>query len=211
MRCGRRAAAADCAMTVGQALAQAGLVPLDGQVLLAHVVGQNRAWLVAHRDDPLPRAQADAFFALAKRRRDGEPVAHLTGVREFWGLALAVTPDVLIPRPETESAGRACAGEDRAGSSGARPRPRHRVGCDRARARARAAARAGAWRWIVRPPRSTSRAATRSVSASPTWSSWRRTGTPRWPASASTSSSATRLTSRPAIRTCARATCASSR
>lgn len=90
-------------MTVGQALAQAGLVPLDGQVLLAHVIGQSRAWLVAHRDDPLPRAQADAFFALAKRRREGEPVAHLTGTREFWGLALAVTPDVLIPRPETES------------------------------------------------------------------------------------------------------------
>lgn len=91
------------AMTVGQALAQAGLVPLDGQVLLAHVVGQNRAWLVAHRDDALPRAQADVFFALAKRRRDGEPVAHLTGVREFWGLSLTVTPDVLIPRPETEA------------------------------------------------------------------------------------------------------------
>jgi release factor glutamine methyltransferase len=90
-------------MTVGQALAQAGLVPLDGQVLLAQVTGQSRAWLVAHRDDPLPRAQADAFFALAKRRREGEPVAHLTGMREFWGLALAVTPDVLIPRPDTES------------------------------------------------------------------------------------------------------------
>lgn len=90
-------------MTVGQALAQAGLVPVDSQVLLAHVVGQNRAWLVAHRDDALPRPQADAFFALAKRRRDGEPVAHLTGVREFWGLQLAVTPDVLIPRPETEA------------------------------------------------------------------------------------------------------------
>ena len=90
-------------MTVGQALAQAGLVPLDGQVLLSHVTGQSRAWLVAHRDDPLPRALGDAFFALAKRRRDGEPVAHLTGTREFWGLAVAVTPDVLVPRPETES------------------------------------------------------------------------------------------------------------
>jgi release factor glutamine methyltransferase len=90
-------------LTVGQALAQAGLVPVDGQVLLAHVLGQNRAWLAAHRDEPLPRAQADAFLALAKRRRDGEPVAHLTGMREFWGLLLAVTPDVLIPRPETES------------------------------------------------------------------------------------------------------------
>ena len=50
-----------------------------------------------------PRLQADAFFALAKRRRDGEPVAYLTGTREFWGLSLRVTPDVLIPRPETET------------------------------------------------------------------------------------------------------------
>lgn len=90
-------------MTVGQILAQAGLVPLEAQVLLAHVVGRNRSWLVAHRDEPLPRAQADAFFALARRRRAGEPVAHLTGVREFWGLELSVTQEVLIPRPETET------------------------------------------------------------------------------------------------------------
>jgi release factor glutamine methyltransferase len=90
-------------MTVRQALAQAGLVPIDGQVLLAHAVQRDRAWLLAHGDDVLTRAQADKFFELAKRRRDGEPVAYLTGLREFWGLPLAVTPDVLIPRPETET------------------------------------------------------------------------------------------------------------
>ena len=90
-------------MRVGEALAQCGLVPIDGQVLLAHVVGSDRAWLAAHRDDDLTRAQADAFFALAKRRRDGEPVAYLTGVKEFWGLPLRVTQDVLIPRPATET------------------------------------------------------------------------------------------------------------
>jgi len=89
--------------TVGQALAQSGLVPIDGQVLLAHVVARDRAWLAAHRDEPLARTQAEAFFALAKRRRAGEPVAYLTGVREFYGLVLAVTPAVLIPRPETET------------------------------------------------------------------------------------------------------------
>ncbi len=89
--------------TVGQVLAQSGLVPLDAQVLLAFCAGKDRAWLVAHRDDALTRAEADAFFTLAKRRRDGEPVAYLTGTREFWGLSLAVTPDVLIPRPETET------------------------------------------------------------------------------------------------------------
>ena len=91
------------ALTVRRALAQSGLVPIDAQVLLAHVVGADRTWLVAHATDPLPAALADAFFALAKRRRDGEPVAYLTGRREFHGLDLVVTPAVLIPRPETET------------------------------------------------------------------------------------------------------------
>lgn len=90
-------------VTVGRALAQSGLVPLDAQVLLAHVLGRDRAWLVAHADDALARDPSDAFFALARRRRDGEPVAHLTGVREFWGLPLRVSAAVLIPRPETET------------------------------------------------------------------------------------------------------------
>ena len=89
--------------TVGQALVQCGLAPIDAQVLLAHTVGRDRTWLVAHRSDALTREQSDAFFALAKRRRDGEPVAYLTGTREFWGLPFIVTPDVLIPRPETET------------------------------------------------------------------------------------------------------------
>jgi release factor glutamine methyltransferase len=89
--------------TVRQALAQSGLVPVDAQVLLAQVLGVARSWLAAHGDDALTKADADAFFAVAKRRRSGEPVAYLTGRREFWGLVLHVTPDVLIPRPETET------------------------------------------------------------------------------------------------------------
>ncbi len=89
--------------TVRQALARCGLVPIDAQVLLAHVVERDRAWLAAHGDDALTPMQADTFAALAARRRDGAPVAYLTGTREFWGLALRVTPDVLIPRPETET------------------------------------------------------------------------------------------------------------
>lgn len=89
--------------SVSLALAQSGLVPLDAQVVLAHVLAKDRAWLVAHADEPLSREQAAAFFGLAKRRRDGEPVAYLTGVREFWGMPLRVSPAVLIPRPETES------------------------------------------------------------------------------------------------------------
>jgi release factor glutamine methyltransferase len=89
--------------TIAQALAQSGLVPIDAQVLLAYTLQRDRAWLVAHGTKPLGRDQADRFFALARRRRDGEPVAYLTGVREFWGLSLIVTPNVLIPRPETET------------------------------------------------------------------------------------------------------------
>jgi release factor glutamine methyltransferase len=89
--------------TVSAALAQSGLVPLDAQVLLAHVVGRDRAWLVAHGADALAREQWTAFMALALRRQDGEPVAYLTGTREFWGLRLRVTPEVMIPRPETET------------------------------------------------------------------------------------------------------------
>jgi release factor glutamine methyltransferase len=89
--------------TVRRALAQSGLVPVDGEVLLAHVLGRNRAWIAAHRDETIDAQEAAAFAALARRRRDGEPVAYLTGVREFWGLPLAVSPAVLIPRPETET------------------------------------------------------------------------------------------------------------
>ncbi len=89
--------------TVRQALAQSGLAPVDAKVLLAHVLGRGRAWLAAHETDVLTREQSGAFEAFCRRRRDGEPVAYLTGFREFWGLDIAVTPDVLIPRPETET------------------------------------------------------------------------------------------------------------
>ena len=89
--------------TVRQALVQSGLVPIDAQVLLAYVLGNTRTWLAAHADAALTPGQAARFFSLARRRRDGEPVAYLTGTREFWGLSLLVTPNVLIPRPETET------------------------------------------------------------------------------------------------------------
>ena len=90
-------------VTVGRALAQSGLVPLDAQVLLAHALRHDRAWLVAHDDAALTSEQAEAFAVSARRRRDGEPIAYLTGVREFWGLPFVVSPAVLIPRPETET------------------------------------------------------------------------------------------------------------
>lgn len=91
------------ALTVRRALAQASLAPIDAQALLAHVLSRDRGWLHAHATDPLSVADAEAFFTLARRRREGEPVAYLVGRREFWGLPIEVDRSVLIPRPETEA------------------------------------------------------------------------------------------------------------
>lgn len=88
--------------TVSRALAASGLVPFEARLLLAHVLGRDRAWLAAHADDVVAAQEAKTFDALARRRRDGEPMGYLIGRREFYGLDLEITPDVLIPRPETE-------------------------------------------------------------------------------------------------------------
>jgi release factor glutamine methyltransferase len=88
--------------TVSRALAMSGLVPIEARILLAHVVERDRAWLAAHGDAELTVQQAKAFDELARRRHNGEPVAYLTGRREFYGLDLEITPEVLIPRSETE-------------------------------------------------------------------------------------------------------------
>ena len=86
------------------ALAAAGVdTPrLDAEVLLAHVLGVDRAQLVAHPDRALDPAQARRFMDAARRRREREPVAYITGSRGFRALELAVDARVLIPRPETE-------------------------------------------------------------------------------------------------------------
>ncbi len=75
---------------------------LDAEVLAMHVTGLTRTALITRAGDPLPRDQETRLRDLVERRGQGEPVAYLTGRREFWSLELAVTPDVLIPRPETE-------------------------------------------------------------------------------------------------------------
>lgn len=89
-------------LTVSRALAASGLVPFEAKLLLGHALGRDRAWLAAHADDVVAAQEAKAFDALARRRRDGEPIAYLIGRREFYGLDLEITSDVLIPRPETE-------------------------------------------------------------------------------------------------------------
>lgn len=90
-------------LTVRQALLQSWLAPIDAQVLLAHVLNVDRAWLIAHATGSLTPTDGERFFALVQQRRDGLPVAYLTGRREFWGLSLSVDRSVLIPRPETET------------------------------------------------------------------------------------------------------------
>lgn len=71
-------------------------------ILLAHVLGHSRAWLRAHGEDPVDHGLRSRFRDLLARRRVGVPVAYLTGSREFWSLSLRVTPDVLVPRADTE-------------------------------------------------------------------------------------------------------------
>jgi release factor glutamine methyltransferase len=72
------------------------------ELLLLHVLGRDRTWLYAHPEEVVSGENAQRFFALLARRANGEPTQHLTGKQEFWGLEFEVTPDVLIPRPETE-------------------------------------------------------------------------------------------------------------
>jgi len=75
---------------------------LAAELLLLHVSAQDRAWLYAHPEETLSAEISNHYFALIHRRTNGEPTQHLTGKQEFWGLEFEVTPDVLIPRPETE-------------------------------------------------------------------------------------------------------------
>ena len=83
-----------------------GAVPLcarlDAEVLLAHVLGRPRSALIAHAEQCVDAAAVARYRMLLARRAGGEPIAYLIGEREFWSLMLAVSPAVLIPRPETE-------------------------------------------------------------------------------------------------------------
>ena len=91
---------------VAQALAAAqaaGIDRLDAQLLLGHVLGRDRSWLIAHDDDALDDAAAQRYAALWARRQTGEPLAYLVGEKEFHGLVLSVDPAVLVPRPDTET------------------------------------------------------------------------------------------------------------
>ncbi len=96
---------------VGETLAQAAKTLADAgieaprheaEILLGHLLERSRATLWSHPEDSLPDRHHSRFLALCRRRAAGEPMAYLTGHREFWSLDLLVDPRVLIPRPETE-------------------------------------------------------------------------------------------------------------
>ena len=74
----------------------------DAEILLGFVTGKSRSWIIAFDDSLLSEDQLSLLSALLQRRINGEPVAYLTGQREFWSLSLTVSPDTLIPRPDTE-------------------------------------------------------------------------------------------------------------
>ena len=75
---------------------------LDAELLLARAIDTTRSYLFAHPDDTLDGLAAERFEESLARRVDGEPMAYITGTREFWSLDLMVTPATLVPRPETE-------------------------------------------------------------------------------------------------------------
>jgi len=89
-----------------QRFERAGIAPdeaaIDAEVLARHVLGWDRSSLITRGHQPAPAEFESIFESLAARRENREPVAMITGHREFWNLDFEVTPDVLVPRPETE-------------------------------------------------------------------------------------------------------------
>jgi release factor glutamine methyltransferase len=85
-------------------LSEAGITTarLDAEVLLSHILNRDRAWIITHIHDSLDVAYRALFEEAIIRRAKREPLQHIIGKQEFWGLDFIVTPDVLIPRPETE-------------------------------------------------------------------------------------------------------------
>lgn len=95
---------ADAITSAVKTLALAGVpnARLDVELLLSHILGKNRAWIFTHIAETLDQPREELFREMADRRARREPLQYIIGRQEFWGLEFTVTPDVLIPRPETE-------------------------------------------------------------------------------------------------------------
>jgi len=103
--------------TVGELLREAarflegqgvGSARLEAELLLAHALGLDRVQLYVNHGKPLTPSEVDLFRELCRRRVRGEPTAYIIGIKEFFSLPFSVSPDVLIPRPETEELVEAC-------------------------------------------------------------------------------------------------------
>lgn len=88
--------------TIDALLKNPPISPLETRILLTHALNMSRVQLITQSERSLTAEEAQRLSALFQRRIHGEPIAYIVGEREFYGLALHVTPDVLIPRPETE-------------------------------------------------------------------------------------------------------------
>jgi release factor glutamine methyltransferase len=88
--------------TIGALQATLPLDPLENRILLQHALCMTRVALITQSGRALTQQEADALWALVRRRLDGEPIAYIVGQREFFGLPFKVSPAVLIPRPDTE-------------------------------------------------------------------------------------------------------------
>jgi len=75
---------------------------LDAELLLCHTLQKPRSYLFGHAEDSIDQQAREQFAEYLARRLDGEPIAYITGRKEFWSLSLEVSPDTLVPRPETE-------------------------------------------------------------------------------------------------------------
>lgn len=89
-------------MTIRDALNHAPIVSLDAELLLSFILGNDRAWILAHDCEELHESHRRSWEKLVSRRIKGEPVAYITGTKEFYGRMFDVSPAVLIPRPSTE-------------------------------------------------------------------------------------------------------------
>jgi len=94
--------AVETGVTIGTLLRESGLPRSEAELLLRTLLGRERAHLIAHAEEAIDSSKASSARDWFARRRTGEPAAYITGRREFYGVALHITPDVLIPRPETE-------------------------------------------------------------------------------------------------------------
>src|SRR5258708_25949016 len=75
---------------------------LAAELLLLHATGRTRTSLYSHPEDQLTESESQNYLSLIERRAAGVPTQHLTGKQEFWGLGFEITPDGLIPRPQTQ-------------------------------------------------------------------------------------------------------------